>query len=507
MRLCHQILTRSAAKMSEEQFVKRERVGKLAIQAKKPYKQIMHEYDRRNVEEFFAAIEPNLPGYKYINFSYLALKNGDDFDLTQGRLQLQGVPVTINPGYFHSKNIKAGMCKLSELNLTPIEFVESLLSGKLKTPHGELLFKTAETRNYSSYFDPYHQDGLTSQRRQMYLSINGARRNRIDSTLLDWELKAAATPFFNIQELCDEFSIGTIRGDSGNVEILAYNVAGISLASIINQTKAKLAMDLAEGLDRNAASIGYRTLRGNQILKRGQLTGKDLTWENVNDVQHGVGEIEVPLGAVLDCITRYAGVAQSHYWITDPKTAQNPLRAVHHAFDNNLDVLHETIVKAQNRGANARDLEIAISWLIWMLGFSPTHIGGTARTSDAPDLIAATPRGDLVVIECTTGILKEDSKLSHLVERSEKVRQSLIACGNQHLKVLPVIVTTKTREEVKAELDQANKLGVLVATREDFPELTKRTMLFPDPNGLYTEAEETLKRLQAPLPPTVTASQ
>jgi hypothetical protein len=76
----------------------------------------------------------------------------------------------------------------------------------------------------------------------------------------------------------------------------------------------------------------------------------------------------------------------------------------------------------------------------------------------------------------------------------------LAASGNQHLRVLPVIVTTKTRDEVKAELEQAHKLGVLVATMEDFPQLIERTILFPDPNRLYAEAEETLQRFQNPSP-------
>ena len=84
--------------------------------------------------------------------------------------------------------------------------------------------------------------------------------------------------------------------------------------------------------------------------------------------------------------------------------------------------------------------------------------------------------------------------------RAEKVRQSLAASGNQHFKVLPVIVTTKTREEVRAESEQAYKLGVLVVTREVFGELITRSLLFPDANRLYAQAKETLRRLQDPSP-------
>jgi hypothetical protein len=145
-------------------------------------------------------------------------------------------------------------------------------------------------------------------------------------------------------------------------------------------------------------------------------------------------------------------------------------------------------------------MELAISWVLWMLGFSTTHIGGTSKTADAPDLIAATPSGNLLVVECTTGILKEDSKLSHLFQRAEKVRQSLAASGNAHLHVLPIIVTTKTADEIKPEVEQAHKVGVLVATIEDFESLLNRTRLFPDPNGFYAHLEETLRRYQNPSP-------
>jgi hypothetical protein len=96
------------------------------------------------------------------------------------------------------------------------------------------------------------------------------------------------------------------------------------------------------------------------------------------------------------------------------------------------------------------------------------------------------------------GILKEDNKLPHVVGRSEKIRQSLAVSGNQHLKILPIIVTTKIREEVKADLEQAYKLGVFVVTREVLLELMNQTVFFPDPNKLYLQAEEALQRLQNP---------
>ncbi len=468
-------------------------------QMKSNTKNTMNDTERRNIEAFFKAIEPNLPGYQHSSFSYLALKKGETFALAQGRLALQGVPATIpSGGFFQSENVKAGIFRLSELNMNPRDFVDSLLTSTLSTPQGDLQFQPEQGRSHSVHFNSHHPDGISAQRRQIQLSITGDRRQEINSTLLDWELKAAPTPFFNVQELCDEFLVGQIRGDFVSVEIIAFNVAVVATESSIEGNKAKLVIVIADGLATENASIGYRVFDRNRVAKRGLLSGSEIKWQKIENVRRGISEIEVPTGAVMDCVVNYAGVAQNHFWIADLKTSQNPFRSVHNAFDNNWEVLRELIDRSQKKGADARDLEMAVSWLLWLLGFNATRIGGTSKTSDAPDLIAATPMGNLVVIECTTGILKEDSKLSHLFQRTEKVRQSLVACGNQHLRVLPVIVTTKTRDEVKVELDQAHKLGILVATSEDFPQMIDRTLLWPDPNRLYAEAEETLRRLQNP---------
>jgi hypothetical protein len=464
----------------------------------------MNDHERKQLEEFLAAIEPNLSGYGHSTFSYLAQKNGTTSDVVQGRLFLQGVPAPNKSKWFESPSLKVGFIRLDELGLTPKQFVENLLSGKMPTPHGELRFLPEKDSSYSISFNPFHAEGVpyqnrhTFQSRQMQLHIRGDRQARLDSLSLDWELKSAATPFESVQELCVEFGVGPIDGNSAVVEIIAFIVAGIDRESSVNGTKAKLVINLVDGLERERASIGYRLIERNAVVKRGTLSGGAISWTNAVNCQRGEAELEVTPAAVLHCVACHGGRAQHHYWVADPATAQNPFRAVHQAFDKNLEVLQDLVAKAQAKGANARDLEIAVAWLLWILGFSTTHIGGTPKTSDAPDLIAASPSGHLVVVECTTGILKEDSKLPHLFQRAEKVRQSLIACGNQHLRVLPVIVTTKTRDEVKLELDQAQKNGALVATIEDFPQLINRTLLVPNAERLYAEAEETLKRLQNP---------
>jgi hypothetical protein len=148
---------------------------------------------------------------------------------------------------------------------------------------------------------------------------------------------------------------------------------------------------------------------------------------------------------------------------------------------------------SQTKGRDARDLETAVAWLLWMLGFSVAHLGGTPKTQDAPDLVATTPNRNFVVIECTTGLLKAENKLARLVERAEALRRRLDASGNRHLRVLPVIVASKDREEVRADIEQAEKLGVLVLTGETLREALIRTLVLPDAERIYAEGERVVR--------------
>jgi hypothetical protein len=452
--------------------------------------------DQKYLNEFFEAIDLSLPGYTHSFFSYIALKSGEAFVLNQGQLVFRTMPAIVPPKYFASENIRAGFFRIEDLKSDPKSMINNALAGVISTPHGDLRFPPAQHRSHSIYFSPFHSDGVPTQLRQMNLFIRGDRRPQLQTPKLDWEVRSAKTPYDGLQDLLRDIMVGALTGDTSEIRVIAHNIVAISDESIIHADQARLVMRLANGLDPAKSSIGVRVLEKQAVAKRYTIDGAALSWKKTDSFQCGEISEEVPSGAILQCVACYDGQAQHYWWVSDPQTAQNPFRVIHDVFDNKLGVLHELVEKAQSRGSNARDLEIAVEWLLWMLGFSPTHIGGPSRMSEAPDLIAATPQGNILVVECTTGILKEDSKLAHLVQRAEKIRQTLNASNNQHLKVLPIIATTKTRDEVKAELEQAHKMGVFVATREDFDRLITRTLAFPDASRLYAEAEATLLQNQ-----------
>lgn len=140
--------------------------------------------------------------------------------------------------------------------------------------------------------------------------------------------------------------------------------------------------------------------------------------------------------------------------------------------------------------------------MLWGLGFAPVSFGMNSKTRDAFDILAVSPRGDFLVVECTLGLLRAENKLSKLSAREASLRKMLSASGLQQIHVLPVIVTAMTRDEIKADLSAAAETGVLVMTREDLEAVFQGERLrFANADQLFEQALQKLaesQRLQGP---------
>ena len=116
------------------------------------------------------------------------------------------------------------------------------------------------------------------------------------------------------------------------------------------------------------------------------------------------------------------------------------------------------------------------------------------------------PQGRFLVVECTTGLLRAESKLSKLSAREAALRKMLSASDLQHVRVLPVIVTAMTRDEVKADLGAAAETGILVLTKEDLEAvLNDGRLRFENADQLFEQALEKLaeSQHQEELPPSL----
>jgi len=451
---------------------------------------------RQQIDRFFAAIEPFKEAYQNVHFSYLAFKTANTFTIIQGRVILNTGEAQENFEHFQSQNLRAGRYRLSELHHDVPTLIECLLSGSLSTPHGELKFESNPMSGYQATYDPLHPDGVKLQSRFNVLRILGKHHERWNrDPLLDWELKGHSTPYDSIQELAFDYQLGQL-GEVSSLEIAALNVAVLDFSqSSVSDTKARITSRLASVLSLEKFTLGYQVFSLGRVIARSSLRGDAMMWTS-GLFREGVAEIEVPQAAVLHCFASYAGAVQHHGWVADPSTVQNVRRAAYEAFDPKLETLGDIVAKAQQKGQQARDLESAVAWLVWMMGFSVVQLGAVPRTQDFADLIATTPNGHFAVVECTTGLLKAENKLGLLLQRTEAVRRALDASNHRHLRVLPVVVTSRMKTEIAADIEQAEKLGILVLSRENLDLAISQTLVMPNADQIYDEAEQTVRTAQ-----------
>jgi hypothetical protein len=453
------------------------------------------DYVKKNIADFFSAIAPLREAYGNCGFSYVAVAHNGAFVLLQGALFFNMAPTDLRAKQFKSLHVRAGYYPLETLELSAEEVISALLAGSLPTPDGELRFPDT-SGNYNSSFTPFHTVGLQNQQRLNVLGISGDHQTAyVQQPMIDWELKAASVPYENLQELMFDYKLGLFRGNTVIVEAIAYNVALVRFDSKVDSTKAYPDIRAAVGLDPTKLTLNYRVLSQGKVIERKTVDGTGIKWVEEDGFRRGIAEIDIAEGSLICCTISYQGIAQHFAWLLDQSKIMNPRRAAFEAFDEKLQATQNIIANAQGRGIDARDFEAAISWLLWMLGFSVAYLGGTRRTSAAADIIVTTPNGHFAVVECTTGILKAENKLALLHERTQTLKKSLEP-SHRHLNVLPVIVTSKTREDIKPDLPLAEELGISVVTHEDIERVFQKTLLLPDAEKIYNEALQETKAAQ-----------
>jgi len=458
------------------------------------------EHVLRAVERFFAAVERRADAYRHNSFTYVAVKRAAEFSLIKGIVSLS--TAAFAPKEFASENVRARRCPLEAVAPNPRAFVERLLEGDMNMPD-DIRFERTEG-GYHAGYTPFHPVGLQAQNRTNVLTIAGAQ-HEIEGFLadLDWELKAATVPYDSLAELVADFGLGILQGNLAAVEVVAHLVAAVDPTSEVKGKQANLRVRLANGLNTAQFALGYRVFRRGEVAERRRIEGADFLWIGDPVAQLGSTEIKIDEGDVFHCIATYAGVAEHFYWLGDVSTTQNARRAAYEAFDPQLQKLKMIISGSSARGRDARELEAAVAWIMWMLGFSVVHLGGTSRMQDAADLLVTTPSGHFAVIECTTGLLKAENKLALLHERAQVVRRSLVASGSRHLRLLTAMVTSKPRSDIEVDMEQAERLGIFVGTREYLDRAIEQTLIPQNADQLFVQAEEAVRLAQAMHTPTL----
>lgn len=450
----------------------------------------MNDHSGRQLVAYFQAIAGWRAAYKVARLHVLGVRTGETLELVSARIVLDVGGDAAVKAAFRAGRIEAHQVLLNQEETDVQGVARALASADGLHVPGLGCVKLPSTEQVGIYVAPptlLHPEGLSAGNRLAVLSIGGGHvADLLSQPESDWLLKAADAPYDSVQELAIEYGLGTLRSDRALLEVVARTAIEVLAESSVTGTRASVGVWMASSLDRAQAKLGFRIVHQGRVVQRGAIRGADLTWSDRDFAVVGVGSIEVPAGSVVQCIASYAGEAHHVQWRADPATFLNPRAAILSLIDPSGS-LTQAYLRPETpvRGKAADDFEAAIAWLLWALGFSVASFGTHPKTRDTFDVIATTPHGDFLVVECTLGLLRAEGKLSRLAARTVNVRDSLGASNMKHLRVLPVIVTALSSEQVAADAGPAADLGVLVITREDLDEVQSELVRFPDADSLF----------------------
>jgi hypothetical protein len=445
------------------------------------------------VDTFFARVEALDGLLSGTMVAFVAVRTSSGFVVVNGMVRLVQGQSDFPPLHFESPSVIAGNFNLADTGRTAREFFELLATGKVLTPFGELLFPDNDGNGHAYYREDLHPHGLLLNERTESLRLAGPDFRRFARLpAVDWELKAADEPYDSLEELMLSCGLGPIP-DQVQFEFAVFGFALLDDTAEFYDGLVAPRLIVIHGVDQEKIKVGYRVVSSGQIVSRGSIKGRELNWTVTASETTATFELPVPDGASIQCIVSYENIAQHFVWLSDPTKAANEKRAVYEAFDPGLGSLRELIGDYERKGNGAHDFEAAISWLLWMLGFNTCFLGEVSRLKQGPDTMAMTPQGQIIVVECTTGRLNDKDKLSKLSNRTMAVRKSLLKSNAPERRVVPLIVTTKPRDEIVADLNRAVEIGALVICQDEIYQWLKDTLKIPTADVRFIEWERQIE--------------
>lgn len=442
----------------------------------------MSNQTKASVDWFMAKISRYERAYRKANFAFMVHMTPNGAELINAQLALVPVSNELPPKSVKIGNFLAQRYDLLKNSITVRGLLDGLMSGKLLVPGGVIDLAASEHLEPMFFRSPA-QEAQVVQHHLHGMSIS---RNYRAGAEDDWLLRAAPTPYNGMGDLRAEFGL---LNQSGQFEAIAFPPIAIDPTSRVDGEVATVKVRIAKSIPKKSISLGLMVLGTPGPVTRMRIPGAKLNFSQSpesKEVIIGTATIQVQKAASVCCVVSVLDDAMQWMWIVDPRISQNPHRVIIETIDPGMEIVATTLNMTRKK-AQRNDHEDAVAALLWTLGFSTLNIGRFKALSDGPDVIAISTSGQVLVVECTTGGLKADNKLQNLLDRSHAVNGALQQANFGHLEVIPVLATSRSREEVEADVVEYERRGVAVFTSEDIQPALSKTITFPDSTRRFEE--------------------
>jgi hypothetical protein len=353
---------------------------------------------------------------------------------------------------------------LGKLTVNDHNFV---LRSLAMTANGEELPYDRADVLVASRLDPYGADtGVRAAHRlNLYGNTVGPLLALANTSIdqLDDHLRALPCPWDGIAAIQKNVLRTRSRSDyhtSVSLEVVAPIDARLALeSSSFERGRLQVGVNVGPSLSRAAVTIGYFGLTPERSVVSGTLV------DATPDANGGrVSSVVVDEAEAITVFLRAGSLIVDRVELRDSSFAHRNVRLdTYRPFDPEFATWLKYL--RPDQGSDSVQFEWAVARLFHACGLTVDGFVGVNQVKEAPDALAfAPPTPNVYVIECTTGTLNANGKLSKLVERVDRVRRALLPYG--YVKVHGVIVTSLDRVP-DAELGAAAQDTVVVIQRAD----------------------------------------
>ncbi len=438
------------------------------------------------IQHFESLLGPIGALYNSATVSYLAVKRDSSKVLVAARIVLFANAVDAGEvaKSFDSKNLSARRFVLSADTVfeTAMRWIRA---GHIEH-EGLAIPLPRDNFGTSAYCDPLSFPVYRGQQAELRTPSLTLRQGERDTAfgikrglwVIDWELKTSTFPYENIEELVNDFDL---QAENPNLQVCFIDVvatapAHIDPSSRVDGKHAIIVFKSSKRLATSKLRLNYKVVDTALKVHARQTVQCDepkCEWADGKEQDTGTVQFDIGEQQFVRAFLSYDDYGLHQVWISDPTRYFNPKSSILGLADPDLAIVRSYISgeRLSKRGNMQGDFEDAVCWLLSASGFAPLHLGLNSRTRDFVDIVAFSRGGNVLVVECTTGRLDEDQKLSKLTDRTTKIHLNLKEIGYGAVLVQPVIVTMRPKAAVQPELERAGEAGIAVVCQEQLQQL------------------------------------
>lgn len=398
-----------------------------------------------------------------IEIRYIATQSDSDIEIIQALVLFYPWSNTERDPELFQFRIQAGNFYIGQhvLQNSTLYEAKDILNEAINGGINYPLFKMKLAAPTGSYH--YHRMETGNEWTNMiHMSVSAQEADPIIiPPTIDDDLRRANVPFDGFSDLMQWLSLQDFRHPSGrpSISIVVHPPAQISISDCaLTDEKLTVAIEIMPSVHPENVSVAVMGSPPNGVSLRKQLRNS-LEWKNQPDKKRICGVCTVNMdGAYMALVALSIGsVYVQRHWFSDPSLSRNIRYTATQEFDTDL-----RMIKKRLESSDSRVFEKAVAALIFLLGFAPLMMLET----DAPDIIAVSPAGQVVLVECTIKTTDAEAKIGNLVARRESLKSAFLR-GNFSNPIISLLVCQCERSHIHASDAAIASNDVILLTKED----------------------------------------